>query len=137
MERLRLIPQIYGYAVCLVCVITVLIASSRLIDGLFDTVTPEMSREVEMSLGGSFEMYKERRAERTMRRAPTEQPQAVPQPADSVLRRLYEDERRTRISFVRYHGLRRLVGSTLLLLLAGGFFLWHWRWLRRGETAAA
>lgn len=135
MERPRLIPQIYGYAVCLVCVITILIASSQIIDGVFDTVTPEMSREVEMSIGGSFEMYRERRLERTTMR-PTPESQAAPQPADSVLRRIYEDERRTRISYVRYHGLRRLVGSTLLLLLAGGIFLWHWRWLRRSEAAA-
>lgn len=137
MERPRLIPQIYGYAVCLVCVITILIASAQWVDGLFDAVTPEMSREVEMSIGGSFEMYKERRLERTTMRAPTPNVQAAPQPADSVLRRIYEDERRTRISYVRYHGLRRVVGSTLLLLLAAGIFLWHWRWLRRSETAVA
>lgn len=124
MERPRLIPQIYGYAVCLVCVITILIATSSTIGGLFDTVSPEMSREVVMNA--------------PMVRPMTPDQSGQPVIPDSVQRARQDEERAERIAFVRYHGLRTVVTSGLILLLAAGLFVGHWRWLRglsRAETA--
>jgi hypothetical protein len=149
MERPRLIPQIYGYTVCLVGVITMLIASGGLIDGLFDSGRPEMSREVDQSLR-TFDTYKQSRIERARAYAPARPPppaRAVetvavdePLPPDSVLRVAYQEERKSQIDRARYHGNKQVVTSIFILLLAVGFFLTHWRWLRRltrAETTAA
>jgi hypothetical protein len=125
MERPRLVPQIYGYAVCLVCVITILIASSALINAAFDAAAPEMSREI--SMGMPFDAY---RTTRPMA-APGETATVAEQLPDSVWRQRYEEDRRQRTRAVRYHGIRTVVSSTLLLLIATGFFGAHWRWLRR------
>ncbi len=135
MDRSRLVPQLYGYAVCLVCVITILVASNNVIDGVFDTTTPEMSREVSGSLGGSFEMYRQQRMQ--MRPEPGV-PVTTGNVPDSVLRAAYQDELDYRIRSVRHHGMRRIVGSGLTLLIAVAFFVTHWRWLRRpGGVEAA
>lgn len=130
MDRPRLVPQLYGYAVCLVCVITILISSNHLINGLFDTVSPEMSREVTFAI----DSYRQRA---TM--APpgpggeaTVVAELVP---DSVWRARFEEDRTQRIAMVRYNGLRSVVSATLVLLIATAFFIGHWRWLRRiGQT---
>lgn len=138
-SRPRLIPQIYGYAVCLVTVVTILIASSRLVDGIFDAVTPEMSRDVDMALGGSFEIYKEqRRPTRAPGRAPSAEDATQEVTPDSVLRRMYEDERGYRIAAARYRGIRQIIGAIVMLVVAGGLFGAHWRWLRRmGQASPA
>lgn len=129
MERPRLIPQIYGYAVCLVCVITILIASGNVINGAFDAAAPEMSREI--SMGMTFDSYR-------MQRAPAVPGEAaVEQLPDSIARIRWEEERQQRIAAVRYHGVRSIVTATLLLLIAVGFFGAHWRWLRRLAAAEA
>jgi hypothetical protein len=54
------------------------------------------------------------------------------------LRQRYEALRTDRITRNRYEAHRSLVTSTLLLLLALGLFVGHWRWLRRrvGDTSA-
>lgn len=149
MDRPRLIPQIYGYTVCLVGVITMLVASGGLIDGLFDSGRPEMSREVDQSLR-TFDTYKQSRIERARAYAPARQPPPArtvetvaadePLPPDSVLRVAYAEERKSQIDRARYHGNKRVVTSVFVLLLAIGLFLTHWRWLRRltrAETTAA
>ena len=139
MERPRLVPQLYGYAVCLVGVITILIATGSVVDGLFDATNPEMSREVDSQLR-TFETYKETRIERTARRFPQGAAIETTLPADDVLRRSYEDERRHAVARARYQGTRKIVTSILVLVVAAGFFAAHWRWLRgmaRAETAAA
>lgn len=138
MERPKLVPQLYGYVVCLVCVITMLIASAGLIDGFFDAAVPQMSREVDHQ-SRTFEQYKQSRIERLNARKTGVAPvTAEALPADDVLRRSYEEERAYQISRARYQGLRKMVTSILVLLLATGFFFAHWRWLRsfaRVETA--
>jgi hypothetical protein len=149
MDRPRLIPQIYGYTVCLVGVITMLIASGGLIDGIFDSGRPEMSREVDPSLR-TFDTYKQSRIERARVYEPSRPPppaRAVegvtavePLPPDSVLRVTYQEERKSQIDRARYQGNKRVVTSLFVLVLAIALFLTHWRWLRglaRAETTAA
>jgi hypothetical protein len=148
MDRPRLIPQIYGYTVCLVGVITMLIASGGLIDGVFDSGRPEMSHEVDQSLR-TFDTYKQSRIDRARAYGPSrlpparaveDVPAAEPLPPDSVLRVTYQDERKSQIDRARYQGNKQVVTSIFLLLLALGLFLTHWRWLRglsRAGTAAA
>lgn len=61
-----------------------------------------------------------------------------PHPSDDELRKQYEALRAARIEENGFQARRSLVREFLLLVLAGGLFLGHWRWLRRrGDDPAA
>jgi hypothetical protein len=125
MERPRLVPQLYGYAVCLVCVITILLSSQAAISALFEVTSPEMSRDV---------VYAPERFPAGVPGAPAVAPPTVP---DTVAQERAERIRRDQIALTRHQGLRMLVGSGTTLLIAVGFFVMHWRWLRGMERRDA
>ena len=59
-------------------------------------------------------------------------------PSDDELRKQYEALRTARIEENGFQARRSLGREFLLLVLAGGLFLGHWRWLgRRGEDPTA
>ena len=140
MDQPRWIPQLYGYIVCLIAVITILISLSSIVNNTFEFAEPEMSREVTSEFGGrSLEACRQR----WMRTAPSPGPErpaaalAPDVPSDSALMALCAEERTDRIAAVRHRALRGLVTSTLMLLVAGILFAVHWRWLRGSRTAMA
>jgi TRAP-type C4-dicarboxylate transport system permease small subunit len=127
MERTR-IPLIYGYAVCLVTVITMLFVIPNLIDNIFRlTNSLQGDRGAQPALS-SFEAYTA--TYDRGRAAPTEARAPSPLTEDE-LRRQYEALRQDRIASNRFAAMRGLVSGTLLLAFALGLFIGHWRWLRR------
>ncbi len=46
---------------------------------------------------------------------------------------MFEDERTDQIGNVRFRSTRTLVTSLLMIIIASGLFLMHWRWLRRED----
>ncbi len=138
MSRENRVAQIYGYAVCLVAVITALLSVPSIVQNIFTLVAPLASDRGFGRSMTSFEAYKA-----TYERGPSEAPAAPsvaaaeprPVPPDSVLRREYEARRAERLTNVRFEASRSLTGSGLLLGLAVGLFAGHWRWLRRLERA--
>ena len=137
MDQPRWIPQLYGYVVCLIAVITILISLNSLVNNVFEFAEPEMSREVTGEFGGqSLEACRQRYMRTTSATRPAE-PAAVSAaiPPDSVLMALCSEERAERVVAVRHRALRSLVTSTLMLLVAGVLFAVHWRWLRGSRTA--
>jgi hypothetical protein len=152
------IAQAYGYAVCFITVIVMLIALKQVVDAAFDLSDPiradgggygRMGRTIT-----NFELYK---AE--AKRQPAERTELVSQggPAvrldqppkagvskaaadtlsDAELRRLYDAERETAVGNARFRATRSLVGNLLLILLAAVLFGIHWRWLRQRDTVPA
>lgn len=140
MDQPRWIPQLYGYTVCLIAVITILISLNSIVNNTFEFAEPEMSREVTGEFGGrSLEACRQRWM-RTATSTGPERPAAAPAPvvpSDSALLALCAEERTDRIAAVRHRALRSLVTSTLMLLVAGILFAVHWRWLRGSRTAMA
>lgn len=140
MDQPRWIPQLYGYTVCLIAVITILISLNGIVHNTFEFAEPEMSREVTGEFGGrSLEACRQRWM-RTASSTRPEAPAAAPAPdvpSDSALMALCAEERTDRIAAVRHRALRSLVTSTLMLLVAGILFAVHWRWLRGSRTAMA
>lgn len=136
MDQPRWIPQLYGYTVCLVAVITILISVTSLVNNVFEYSAPEMSHEVTNEFGGrSLEGCKQRYMRTTSATRPNGPVAASAQPpADSVLMRLCMEERTERIGVVRYRAMRSLVTSSFMLLLALALFGLHWRWLRTSRT---
>lgn len=140
MDQPRWIPQLYGYTVCLVAVITILISVTSLVNNVFEYAAPEMSHEVTNEFAGqSLEGCKQRYMMRTAGATRPGGPAApsAQLPADSILMRLCAEERAERIGIVRYRAMRSLVTSSFMLLLALGLFGLHWRWLRTSRTTMA
>ena len=139
------IAQVYGYSVCFITVIMILISIKSVVDAMIDLSDP-----IRADAGGygrtgrslsSFELYKldsrrEPRPPMTVAVAP-----AKTAPADSLsdteLRRLYEAEREQAIGNVRFRAMRSLIGSGLLILVSVVLFVVHWRWLRERDTLPA
>ena len=133
------ISQVYGYAVCLITVIVMLIAIKQVVDAAFDLSDPiraeggRMGRQLT-----NFELYKmETRRQGPIRNGPAAvsekaSPDSVLSDAD--LRRMYDAEREAAVGNTRFRSIRSLVGNLLLIVLAGVLFGIHWRWLRARDS---
>jgi hypothetical protein len=147
------IAQMYGYAVCFITVIVMLIAIKSVVDSAFDLSDP-----IRAENGGfgratpsltSFELYKIQ-----SRRAPvfsspdgsvmiarggggpapattTAKAAAADTVSDAELRRRYDAEREGVIGNTRFTATRSLVSNFLLIVLAAVLFVVHWRWLKQ------
>jgi len=135
------IAQTYGYAVCLITVIVMLLGIKQVIDAAFDLSDPIRAEGGRYgSMGGpltSFEVYKVSvRRQMVMRQYSGPTPASVAQtPADTLsdaeMRRLYDAEREAAIGNVHFRAARSLVGNFLLIVLAAVLFVVHWRWLKK------
>jgi hypothetical protein len=139
------ISQAYGYAVCLITVIVMLIGIKQVVDAAFDLSDPiradgggygRMGRPIT-----NFELYKME----ARRQGPTRSSTAVPgerastdsTTSDADLRRMYDAERETAIGNTRFRAIKSLAGNLLLLVAAGVLFTIHWRWLKMRDSAPA
>jgi hypothetical protein len=135
------IAQTYGYAVCLITVIVMLIGIKQVIDAAFDLSDPIRAEGGGYGrMGGpltSFEVYKVSvRREMVMRQYSGPTPAGVARApvdtlSDAEMRRLYDAEREAAIGNVHFRASRSLVGNLLLIVLAAVLFVVHWRWLKR------
>ena len=139
MSRINRIAQVYGYAVCLVAILTILICMTQIVNSAFNLASP--LRAEGYGRGGSLTSYSAYKREQLQRGNAPERPRAaVPGrdsvnavPTDTEIRQMFEDERLEQIGNVRFRAMRTLVTSTLLIVIATGLFFMHWRWLRRED----
>jgi hypothetical protein len=147
------ISQAYGYAVCFITVIVMLIGIKQVVDAAFDLSDPIRANGGGYGYGmtgrqiTSFELYKAdaKRQPRgilngpdglAVRTDPTTSRAAADTLSDAELRRLYDAEREQAIGNVHFRATRSLVGNLLLIIVAGVLFGIHWRWLKRRDDAA-
>lgn len=130
MARSPRIAQWYGYTVCLVAVITFLLSARGIVDDLFTLSNPLRSGSRFGTLT-SFEAY-EATQDMTPRRVA---PDSAAPPSEAELRRRYDALRADQIAQSRFDATRGIVASLLMLLIASGLFIWHWRWLRGHPSA--
>ena len=137
------IAQAYGYAVCFITVITMLIGIKQVVDSAFDLSDPIRAEGGGFGRSGrpltSFELYKiEARRQPETRPAPNGLVRTV---ADSLpdadLRKLYDAERDQVIGNARFRAIRSLVGNLLMIVVAAVLFFIHWRWLRDRDAVPA
>ena len=138
------VPQAYGYAVCFITVIMMLVSIKSVVDAAFDLSDPLRAES-----GGrpitNFELYKAADRSRFVAKD-----QNGPMPAAAVpvrskadtlsdveLRKLYDAEREAAIGNAKFHAIRSLVGNLLLITLAAVLFTIHGRWLRRRDALPA
>jgi hypothetical protein len=138
------IAQVYGYAVCFITVIVMLISVKSVVDAVIDLTDPIRADAGGYGRSGrslsNFELYKldARREPRTPAAEPI-RPVVAPTDtlSDSELRRLYEAEREQAIGNVKFRAVRTLIGSGLLIIVSVILFLVHWRWLRERDAMPA
>ena len=138
------IAQVYGYAVCFITVIVMLISIKQVVDALIDLSDPiraegggygRMGRPL-----GNLEVYKMAARRERNPGGPAAAPAMAPStPArdslsDAELRRLYDAEREDVIGSAKFRATRSLVGNLLLIILAGVLFGIHWRWLKQRDA---
>ena len=142
MDSTNRIAQIYGYAVCLVAIITILISVTQIVNATFNMTNP--LRAEGYGRGGPLTSYTAYRREQIQRsNVPDRTRAGVPSgdsvnavPSDAEIRQMFEDERLEQIGNVRFRAMRTLVTSTLLIVIAIALFFMHWRWLRRADRTA-
>lgn len=138
MERSDRVPQLYGYSVCLIAIVVMLVNVSSIVNRSFTLADP-LAGDYRYGWGGgvltSFEAYKA-----TVDRAEGPVPATVaasnaPKPTDAELRAQFEALRADRIARGRLEARRDMTESVLMLFLAAALFAWHWRWVRRERLA--
>ena len=138
------IAQVYGYAVCFITVIVMLISIKSVVDAVIDLTDPIRADAGGYGRSGrslsSFELYKldarrEPRAPMAVNATPVKaQADTL---SDTELRRLYDAEREQAIGNVKFRAMRTLIGSGLLIIVAVILFVVHWRWLRERDALPA
>lgn len=153
MERVNSrISQAYGYAVCFITVVVMLIAIKSVVDAAFDLSDPLRAEGGGYGRLGrpltSFDLYKleSRRQTNTRPQSSSTVRIAEGEPntpqnvltdttsSEADLRKLYDAERAEAIGNARFHAMRSLIGNLLLIVLAGTLFAVHWRWLRKRDV---
>jgi hypothetical protein len=134
-DRPNRIAQWYGYSVCLVAVVVLLLTSTSMVNNLFTLANPLQGENDFGPALSSFEAYRATHhqspyVDPTEREAARRTP-----PTDAELRTRYQALRADRIERNRYQAQRSLVSAALLSLFAAALFLFHWRWLRRLDAA--
>jgi hypothetical protein len=149
------IAQAYGYAVCFITVIVMLVTLKQVVDAAFDLSDPIRAEGGGYGRMGrsltNFDLYKAEARGQPATRADLVGPTTVASPlgvalskgapdsasSDAELRRLYDAERETAIGNARFRAIRSLVGNLLLTVLAAILFGIHWRWLRQRDILPA
>jgi len=136
MEPTQRVPQLYGYCVCLIAVVTFLFALANVVTQIFTVADPLSSADTLVSGGRSlrsFQAYKDTYA--TQYTALPDNQKAPTKPGDDVLRREYAAVRADHIASERFSAFRSLSSDVVLVLVAALLFLFHWQWLQRRTRA--
>ena len=138
------IAQVYGYAVCFITVIVMLVSIKSVVDAVIDLTDPIRADAGGYGRSGrslsNFELYKldARREPRGPVSEPIKPVNAQSDTlSDTELRRLYEAEREQAVGNVKFRAVRTLIGSGLLIIVALILFMVHWRWLRERDAVPA
>jgi hypothetical protein len=125
-EKPNRIPQIYGYTVCLIAVVALLISVNGIVDASFTLANPLHGQYGHGDGLTSFESYEASRGERMT----SDRNQPPDTTSLETRRRRFEALRADRVDANRLQAWRRIVGSGLTMLIAIALFAWHWSWLR-------
>ena len=126
-EKSQKIKLVYGYAVCIVAVITFLICLTSMVSSLIDLTDPLNAYRTygkDAPSLASFNNYKVDIIKAT-------------DPAhglvldDDTLRSMYEDAKQDAISKVKHNAYRSVIVNGLILVITILLFILHWFWMKR------
>ena len=126
-EKSQKIQMIYGYAVCLVAVITFLISITSMVNALMDLSDPINAYRTygtDAPSLASFENYKVDVISAT-------DPEHGLDLDDTTLRSMYDSAKTDAIGKVKHRAMRTVIVNCLVLLVCIVLFTTHWMWMRR------
>ncbi len=129
MEKPQRMAQIYGYLVCLVAIITILICVSSLVSALLDLGDPIHSVWSPPPSLASFDNYKMDILKSVPKEGETARTAYIPD--DQTLRAMYESAKNDKIQSVRHESNRMIVIDIILIVICILLFVTHWRWVRK------
>lgn len=140
MDNQSRIAQAYGYAVCFITIITMLISVGKSIDALFNYADPVHAER--WGSGGPVTSFNAWKREFNPRQNVNPRGPAGPVVQNSVysetdLRQMYQDDRNDQIETVRFRSMKTLIGALLLIVVSATLFAIHWKWLRRQSPQRA
>jgi len=126
MEKKSKAPMIYGYAVCLVAVITFIICIAGLVNAVMNLSDPlHAERDYNKSPSlASFDIYK-------MEILTSSDKEQTFTPDDQTLLAMYEAAKSDKIQSVKHRAMRDIMVNSLLIIICTVLFLTHWLWMRR------
>ena len=123
MEKKTKIPQVYGYAVCIVAIITILISVADLITSVMDASDPLYAWGDNKELS-SFENFK-------VDVLKSGKNEASYVPDDTTLKAMYEDAKTHKIRRVKHQTTKSIIVSSILIVISLTLFITHWMWMRQ------
>ena len=129
MERSNKIQQAYGYAVCLIAVITALLCINGAVRNAINLMDPIAAAN---AYGEPIDSFESRQASGRHQYA---RPDGAPDTTSiETQRRQYEAVRASVLSRQGFNTRRDLATQVVLLIVASVLFLTHWKWLQRSRA---
>jgi hypothetical protein len=107
-------------------------SSARLVNAIFDLTKPANVNLYGPDTEASYESFRLTQLERAtaVRDKAGAAGAQITIPSDSAIRKMYDDQQRSRDAYARWSGMKSIVVSAILIVIALVLFLIHWRWLR-------
>jgi len=139
-EKASKVPQVYGYTVCVIAVVTFLICATVIVNNVFDLANPIQAGYGLESSVSSFEAYQAtyQRDQRAALGVGAGAAAGEVRPdtlSEATLRTRYDAVRADRIGRVRFQSWKAITTGGLLLIISVVLFVLHWRWMRRLGSA--
>ena len=128
--------QIYGYAVCLVAVITFLISVTDLVNAIMDMGDPLHAGWVSpesLSLA-SYEIYKMDVLKSLPKNEGSSSASYIPD--EDGLKAMYEAAKADKIRKTELNARKRMIVGGLLIIICITLFITHWRWMKKIRLAS-
>jgi hypothetical protein len=126
----RIASQVYGYAVCLVAVITFLISVTGLVNSVADLGDPIHAGYTPQGTPSlaSYENYKMDVLKSGQQDAGGNKAGFTPD--ETALKAMYESAKSDKIQKVRHESNKAIMISTIMILISVVLFITHWRWMQ-------
>ena len=126
--------QIYGYIVCLVAIIVVIISIEELVGAISDSMDIAHVKDSPKVLSQSFEVwrsYEYNFLRMSLKDVPASFVDKYPVPDEQALRQMYESEKQIAEQTIQHKNRTSLVQSVSLILVSLIIFIVHWIFVRR------
>ena len=126
MEKKQKITMIYGFAVCMVCVITFIISFASILEGIVNMSDPVHAGSTWNYPAQlvSFDAYK-------MSVFNESENKASISLDDQTIKAMYDSSLSDMVQSRLHHARRGVIVSGLLLILSSIFFAIHWIWMKK------
>lgn len=127
----RITAQIYGYAICLVAVLTFIFSTIALVNSFIDLGDPIHSGYTPAGSPSlaSYENYKMDIMRMSQKGDESNKAQFLPD--EQTLKTMYEAAKNEKIQSAKHQANKSIIISAILIIISFALFFTHWRWMKR------